>query len=139
MSGRRGSGFVLVELLVGLALFSIGVVAVLTSLRASMGVQERSRHLWRASLVLDQVARELSIVPSESRELEGSTESGIGWVVEIEPWEGGVSFLSEPAPALDLAAVTVSWNERGRTRTLTSHELIPRDRVEGEPLEEPGP
>ena len=129
----------LLEILVGLALFSIGIVAVLTSLRTSMGMQERSGDLWRASLVLDEVVREFRATPIEQRQLEGKTESGIEWAVEVKPWETAESFVvpewgvaPDVVPAidvsdsLDVVSVKVVWQERGRARSLETQELISR-------------
>jgi type II secretory pathway pseudopilin PulG len=135
----RLAGFVLLEVLVGLSLFTVGVVAVLGSLQVSVAAVERSEKLLRATLLLDEIARRFSLSSLKPHESSGIHERGYEWSAVYEPWTDGeprpfpgeVASASEeesaPADArahFEILRVTVAWEERGKRRMLETQEIV---------------
>ena len=72
-------GIILLEVLVALTLFAVGVVAVLGSLRTSQRVIVRSENLLHASWVLQEVLGERAMHPDMN---DSGTNGVFEWTVE---------------------------------------------------------
>ena len=118
------AGFTLLEILIALAIFGIGAVALLKAFsteldRAGQGAHERAAMLLAQSR-LDSV---ILTAPPSDRELTGETADGLRWRIEIRPYrEPGAP--ANPVVALASVRVTVQWGD-GHAVELSSLRLAP--------------
>ncbi len=105
-------GFLLYEVLLALAILSIGLVAVLHCFSTSLRAVGTSQNHFKATLLLEEklweVEREKSLTPGI---YQGNFPGkGFKWEVETSPIE------EEGEVSLNAVRVTISWSEGGRKR-----------------------
>lgn len=132
------AGFALLEVLVALAILSVGLVAVLTSLRSSSELVETSARVFAATTiaegVLDAYVAGVSDVAGVAAAADGftcrtvsSVPTGFDSSVLIGPLmekgtgdEPGVN----PIRRLEMIEATAAWQRRGRTHSVLLEELV---------------
>ncbi len=84
-----GNGFVLIEVLVSMTLFSVGIMAVLTAVLSALDLQKDSSLRYRAGLILQEKLAETVLVPYSGQPVRGISADGVfSWTVAGEPWTG---------------------------------------------------
>ncbi len=141
-----GSGFVLIEVLVSMAVFSVGIMAVLTSVLSALDLQKDSTLRYRAGLILQEKLAESVLVPYNGQPMRGISADGVfSWTVAGEPWEGAPQVekkktktstkrekgKKEREPSTDKTssslfqiAVDVSWQTNRGTRSINATQLV---------------
>lgn len=128
-------GFILLEVLVAMSLLTVGIVAVLLSIRNSLEVSDRSADLFRATLLLDEVLGEVRAGSPPEEVPTAPPGSGLRCDLAVVPWEDPdlLSLPFEPEPGsspdagiggLRLVRATVTWGQRGRERSIEVVELV---------------
>ncbi len=136
-------GFVLIEVLVSMAIFAIGIMAVLTAVLSALNLQKDSALRYRASLILHDKLMETSLISYNGEPMRGLSADGVfSWTVAGERWaaaperddqkksssKGRQKNQENETP--DLAslvyqvAVDVSWETRRGTRHLNATQLV---------------
>ena len=83
------SGFVLIEVLVSLTVFSVGIMAVLVAVLAALDLQKDSALRYRAGLILEEKLAETVLVPYNGKPMQGVSADGLfSWTVTGETWTG---------------------------------------------------
>ncbi|RKX33860.1 MAG: hypothetical protein DRP71_09045 [Verrucomicrobia bacterium] len=137
------SGFVLIEVLVSMVVFSVGIMAVLTSVLSALDLQKDSTLRYRAGLILQEKLAESILVPYNGQPMRGISADGVfSWTVAGEPWtgapqvekkktkvsrktKGGKKAKSEDASSeLFQMAVEVSWQTNKGTRSINATQLV---------------
>lgn len=86
-SSRRSDGFVLIEVLVSMTVFAIGIMAVLTAVLSTLDLQKDSTLRFRAGLILQEKLAETVMVPYGGQPARGISPDGIfSWTVSGTPW-----------------------------------------------------
>ncbi len=138
-----GSGFILIEVLVSMAVFSVGIMAVLTSVLSALDLQKDSTLRYRAGLILQEKLAESVLVPYNGQPMRGISADGVfSWTVAGEPWTGAPQVEKkktktsktrgkEKEPKIDDAsselfqmAVNVSWQTNRGTRSINATQLV---------------
>jgi general secretion pathway protein I len=117
MSGRRESGFTLVEALVALFVIVAMTVILYRGLSSGTRLADRAEGTEAALLVAKARLAALGIeTPLAEGETEGS-EGGIAWRTSVRPYEE----VTPPASALSAywVSVTVSWQQRASVEPQT--------------------
>jgi prepilin-type N-terminal cleavage/methylation domain-containing protein len=111
-------GFTLLEVLVATALMGIVLVALLKVLSSAVWAQEAATGNMQALLVAEKVLQENCQVASLGAATYQGRDGGFDYLVQITPQYE----LSNPQQSrlvmCSLIQVTVSWRERGRTKSL---------------------
>lgn len=89
--GQRGTvkkqGFVLMEVLVSLTVFSVGIMAVLSAVLSSLNLQKDTALRYRAALVLQERLTDLTSEPFDGLAAYGKSADGVySWSVTGTPW-----------------------------------------------------
>ncbi len=86
--GTTGSGgFVLLEVLVSVVVFSVGIMAVLTAVLSVLELQKDSALRYRAGLILQEKLAETVMVPYDGQPARGLSPDGVfSWTVAGESW-----------------------------------------------------
>lgn len=120
-------GFTLVEVLVAVALLSVGLLAVLTAGQAGRETQQRAVYLSAARTVaqtrIDQaLARQYNALASlAGTETDPSLPRGNSVTVTVAQFTNA---LGQPDPDLTSIGVTVTWPEAEGTRSIVYETLI---------------
>ncbi|MEQ8344253.1 MAG: type II secretion system protein [Sneathiellaceae bacterium] len=124
------AGFLMIEVIVGLAIvsmaFAYGFPALSDALGRLRSNQDEAEALSLARSTLAQVGQS---IPLQLGETAGRTEEGFDWLVQTEPYDR-IVVSPEQGVAGYTVRVTVSWRDRSRTRdlSLTTVQLgRPRD------------
>lgn len=144
---RKDAGFALLEVLVALAILSVGLVAVLTALRSSSYLVETSARTFVGIVLAEEMlgahASGVVNVPLDPGTAAGYTSR----VTAASPVDMDPILLIGPLMAkkdedgpgvdpignLELVEASVSWEQRGRTQSVVLQELVLR------PVEEASP
>ena len=131
------SGFVLIEVLVSMVVFSVGIMAVLTSVLSALDLQKDSTLRYRAGLILQEKLAESILVPYNGQPMRGISADGVfNWTVAGEPWTGAPQVekkktrggkkakKDDTASELFQMAVEVSWQTNRGTRSITATQLV---------------
>lgn len=138
-----GNGFVLIEVLVSMTVFSVGIMAVLTSVLSALDLQKDSTLRYRAGLILQEKLAESVLVPYNGQPMRGISSDGVfSWTVAGEPWEGAPqvekkksrksnkrekekeSSTDKTSSSLFRIAVDVSWQTNRGTRSIKATQLV---------------
>ena len=118
-AGRRGAaGFSLLEVLVATALMGMILVVLLQVLTAALRAQEASRNHSRAVLVAENAIKEYGEVRNLSRGVFQGREGRFAYLVRLEPQYQVILAASRKQVVCSLVQVTVSWEERGKPKSL---------------------
>lgn len=114
------AGFTLLELLVALAILSIGLVAILGGLVSSVNLQKEAQKRYQAGLLLQSKLGQLVSSGYDGRHLHGTTlDSLYSWSVDGHLWQGpNDQTQANDGNAVQLieAQVSVSWQgSRGKS------------------------
>ncbi|MCK9995634.1 MAG: hypothetical protein KAH56_05050 [Candidatus Krumholzibacteria bacterium] len=131
-----------------MAVFSIGIMAVLTSVLSALDLQKDSTLRYRAGLILQEKLAESVLVPYNGEPMRGISADGVfSWTVAGEPWTGAPRVEKkktktnktktsktrgkEKEPKTDDAlielfqmAVNVSWQTNKGTRSINATQLV---------------
>ena len=131
------SGFVLVEVLVSMVVFSVGIMAVLTSVLSALDLQKDSTLRYRAGLILQEKLAEPVLVPYNGQPIRGISADGVfNWAVAGEPWTGAPQVekkkpkdgkktkTEDTSSELFQMAVEVSWQTNRGTRSISATQLV---------------
>ena len=147
-----GAGFVLIEVLVSLTVFSVGIMAVLVAVLAALDLQKDSALRYRAGLVLEEKLAETVLVPYDGKPMQGISADGLfSWSVTGETWTGAPQLIAgsskntkqpkrtdnrkkvkdeQKDDAVDVSsrllrvAVDVSWRTGDETRSISAVQLV---------------
>ena len=146
-----GNGFVLIEVLVSLTVFAVGIMAVLTAVLSALDLQKDATLRYRAGLILQEKLAQTVFEPYGGIVQGVSADGVFSWKVVGEPWNGspqaggrqtvkrgrtGKSRNREtreaPEPGdisgrLFQVAVDVSWRTGDGTRRITATQLVHTD------------
>ena len=135
-------GFILIEVLVSLAVFSIGIMAVLTGVLATLDLQKDSALRYRAGLILQDKLLQLSELPYGGGSSQGMSPDGVfNWSISGEPWSAAIVSAKknrnrrEFAPAPDQISqvlVQVNWQSPRGMRQVTATQLVRISHLEGD-------
>ena len=134
---RPPGGFVLVEVLVSMVVFSVGIMAVLTSVLSALDLQKDSTLRYRAGLILQEKLAEPVLVPYNGQPIRGISADGVfNWAVAGEPWTGAPQVekkkpkdgkktkTEDTSSELFQMAVEVSWQTNKGTRSINATQLV---------------
>jgi prepilin-type N-terminal cleavage/methylation domain-containing protein len=108
-----GNGFVLIEVLVSMTVFSVGIMAVLTAVLSALDLQKDSTLRYRAGLILQEKLAETALVPYSGQPMRGISADGVfSWTVAGEPWTGAPQVGKKKAKT-----VRKPRTSRGRVKT----------------------
>ena len=122
---RRAAGFTLIEVLVAFAIAAIMLVPLLRIFSGGIGGLARSERAERAALWAETVlaARDRETPLAEGVE-SGDLPDGYRWRRTVTFYRAAATPSQvEPLVPYDVT-VTVSWQERGRTRAVTLETLM---------------
>ena len=105
-------GFVLIEVLVSMTVFSVGIMAVLTAVLSVLDLQKDSALRYRAGLILQEKLAETVMVPYDGQPVRGISPDGVfSWTVAGEVWN--------EAPRTTIKKTKKTKNSRKKTETGT--------------------
>jgi len=118
----RSKGFTLIEIMVSVAILSIGLVLVLQGLTHSLNVLRVSRDNLKATLLAENKMAEVEIQAKENRDVfEESLKEGFEfenieykWQVLISPVELEMNEISKGCEDLNKIEGVISWKEGKR-------------------------
>jgi prepilin-type N-terminal cleavage/methylation domain-containing protein len=113
-------GFSLIEVLVAMTVFSVGVLGVMGTLSLSARTAGESTRLWQAvELAENQMEMAVSGILSSRETMQSGTSDAYQWVLRFD----------EKPNDLLLASVQIRWMERGERREFQMSRLFrPRER-----------
>ena len=114
---HRDQGFTLVEIMITIAIFSIGFLAVGSMQIASINANAKSRMRTEATTLATAKIEEFLNTDYAALQNAGSETQG--------PYTISWSFDENVAETLKTTAVTVSWVSRGRTRSVNLNYKAP--------------
>lgn len=127
-------GFILIEVLVSLAVFSIGIMSVLTGVLATLDLQKDSALRYRAGLILQDKLLQLNESPYGGGTSQGMSPDGVfNWSISGEPWAAAPAPSKkkrnrrdfEPAPdPISQVSVQVSWQSPRGMRQVKATQLV---------------
>ena len=127
------SGFVLIEALVSVTVFAVGIMAVLTAVLSALDLQKDSALRYRAGLILQDKLAETLLVPYSGEPLRGISADGLfSWTVTGEPWTGAPQIgdqeqeeaTARPSCQLFAVIVDVSWQTTRGPRSIAADQLV---------------
>ena len=131
---RPAQGFILIEVLVSLAVFSIGIMAVLTGVLSTLNLQKDSALRYRAGLLLQDKMLQLNELPYSGGTSRGTSSDGVfSWSISGEPWSAAPPSTKksrnrwEPKPQPDQmskVSVQVSWQSARGARQVRATQLV---------------
>ena len=107
-------GFTLIEIIISIAILSIGLILILQGFTNSLNSLRISENNLEATLIAEDIMSQMQIIAKESqggilRELNGKSElSGIEFV-----WDTKLTELTEYEDLIE-ALITISWKEGRR-------------------------
>lgn len=150
------SGFVLVEVLVSMTLFAVGIMAVLTSVLSVLELQKDAALRYRAGLILQEKLAETVLVPYDGQPVRGLSPDGVfSWSMVGEAWadapevpafqpETGGRGRNRKSPSemndtgtgnlsgrIIQVAVDVSWQTSEGSRSINATQLVHQARQAG--------
>lgn len=98
--GKRGrvpsAGFVLVEVLVSMTVFAVGIMAVLTAVLSVLELQKDAALRYRAGLILQEKLAETTMISYDGQPVRGLSPDGIfTWTIAGEPWAAAPQALTK--------------------------------------------
>ncbi len=114
---QKDKGFTLVEIMITIAIFSIGFLAVGSMQIAAINSNAKSRMRTEATTLATAKIEEFLNTDYDDLENAGSETQG--------PYTISWSFNENAAETLKTTAVTVSWVSRGRTRSVNLNYRAP--------------
>ena len=121
---EKAAGFSLLEVLVAATLMALMLVAILQVLASALRAQEASRRNTQAVLVAENVLEEYGELRNYKEGTFQGREGIFAYQVRLEPQ------FQVPSPGLQgkqlicyLVRVTVSWEERGKVKSLELRTL----------------
>lgn len=113
------AGFMLIEVIVGMAIVSMAFAYGFPALSESLGRLRRDQDAAEAvSLARSTLARVGQDIALRTGETGGRTDDGFEWQVTAAPYDG-VAVSPAAGVAGYSVRVTVSWRDRGRVRDLS--------------------
>lgn len=117
---RKNRGFTLAEVMIALVILVIGVLVILRIFPVALGYGERSQTTSRVSILIERKLEEIKSRPYsevietyEDKNVAG-TEDELSWTIKLDKvTPANVS----PASEIRRLIMTVSWQEKGRTRS----------------------
>lgn len=117
---RKSRGFTLAEIMIALVILVMGVLVILRIFPVALGYSERSQSASRISILVERKLEEIKSRPYaevidtyEDKNITG-TEDGLSWAIKLDKvTPANVSPTSE----IRRLIMTVSWQEKGRTRS----------------------
>lgn len=110
--GAKNRGFTLLEVMIALAIVSIGLVALLALGNRSIGVHDRLQRITEATLLAQQQMAQAE-VEARHGTLERTTASG-QFEQPFSAYRWRIEFAETPLPAVQQVTVTVSWGDEER-------------------------
>lgn len=122
---RGASAMTLIEVVVALAVFSLSAVALVGSLNAIADTTMEARRLLEVEQSLESLIDEFGKVPNlaEKKETIKAGKDGVGFEVVIELVRDLKTKNGAFLPDIYRIAVTASWKEGGRSRSLSAETL----------------
>jgi type II secretory pathway component PulJ len=139
------AGFVLLEVMVGLSLLAIGIVAAMGALRSSLRVSGTSEAIREATVILEERLEAIAANPPMVVSSAGE-QDGFHWQVELQSFDAWTEHLASVVARGELSALTpqgketldrlgalrdmkvahvrVEWQERGRTRFVEARQAL---------------
>ncbi len=136
----RRAGFALVEVLVALTLFAVGLVSVLGGILSALDLQKDSALRWRAGLLLEEKLADAFLQQATTGSAQGVSADGVfHWTTTLQAWDGASPARDDKArkgedtrksdvkvTTLDLreVAVEVRWETRKGLRRLHASQVV---------------
>jgi len=145
VSGSRGRGFVLIEVMVSVAILNIGLLGAFTGIRSAKNLLERAANIQEATFVLDELMSYFALNPpplySKHSGNKVMTLGSYQWSVEVTrirsgPLSGRAQISPdheeepEVQPDLRKVQVKISWRKHGRTGSIEAQQLVVKNLVE---------
>ena len=128
------NGFILIEVLVSLAVFSVGILAVLTGILSTLNLQKDTALRCRAGLILQEQTLQLNEAPYGGGVSQGVSSDGIfQWKITAEPWSAAPmtkkksrrrSVTKEDHQEMAQVRVEVSWQSPRGPRMIKASQLV---------------
>ncbi|MCK4948289.1 MAG: prepilin-type N-terminal cleavage/methylation domain-containing protein [Candidatus Aureabacteria bacterium] len=119
-------GFTLLEVMVAVAILSLGLIIAIQSFSVSLRIAETSLNLSKAALLAQRKLSEIELEGFSFESLNsgdfGENYPDFGWETDITPVELKEPLIEaglEDMPVLYQVAITIFWQERGKRRDLT--------------------
>ena len=121
-------------MLVSLAVFAIGLLAVLTAILSALDLQKDSERRYRAGLILQEKLVEMSVGNYDGMPMQGVSSDGVfNWSARGKTWTGLPEVLNRSDRTSDAdslsrqlieVAVDVSWKTTNGARSLQATQLV---------------
>lgn len=122
MRARSEAGFTLVEVLVALAIMSVGLIGILALQRGAVSASGYSRRATEAAILAEDKLEELRTTPLLVAD-DADRVDAAGVPTELGPFDRAWSIAAPDAAGLSTITVAVSWNESDGAHTLTFRTL----------------
>jgi type II secretory pathway pseudopilin PulG len=125
LANRTGGedGFALIEALIASALFGVVMMGIVSMMVGSTNANRLARDVTEASALASDVIEQLASLKYENDDLQNNT---VAWP-DTEDGKYTFTVTTSPDAIVDNTmsiAVTVSWQDRGRTRNVTINDII---------------
>jgi len=110
------AGFSIIECLIALSIFAIGILAVATLILSSIGSNASARRTMEATALAEARLEQVMAIPYDNI-VAGESTQGAYTVA----WEVAEDVIVAQTKSI---TVTVSWSYRGRQRNVTVHHLF---------------
>ena len=118
MKHRAGDGFTLIEIILSMAILSLGLLAGMRVFPIGLGASKRAEMNSRAAITAQRTIESLKLVPWEELVDGDTTTEGEGFDVTTRIGPSSAEGLVDPHQ-LKAIEVTVQWTQGNRTRGLS--------------------
>ena len=125
--GTAQRGFSLIELVISMAILSIGIVGAMRVFPVGLRASQRSELNSRATIAAQRTIESLKLKPWNELADGETTVSGDGFDVATRVSQPQVEHLADPT-RLKIVEVTVRWLQDGRPRELAFVTYLRRER-----------
>jgi general secretion pathway protein I len=115
-------GFTLIELLVSLAILTIALAVLFSTIGTALDRTRKSRNEAVAASLVQSLMARAAAAPATPGETEGTYSNGFSWQLDVRPYGSGTDAKAWHMSAYQVHA-TVSWPEG--TRSLSALRLVP--------------
>ena len=126
--GTSDSGFTLMEVLVALAILAMSLSILLEIFSQALDrVRESRIKASAANLASTLLLRNESADPSEIKDMEGVSDSGLHWRIMVREYGSEPDRSNRPQRAVQVSTI-VGWQDHGRYRSmaLSTMRLLPK-------------